>query len=176
MIFGQTETSLFENLNFKGKDTAAWEILLMLLGAYLLGLLTYWLVHKLLHGGSDNSSTVTRSAAPAVSTSSVSRPTQVRAASVAPKKAAVPVSSKVEDLTMIEGIGPKINELLHDAGIKNFSALANATPSKIKSVLEAAGPRFRMHDPATWPKQAALAAKGDFDALEKLKDSLTAGR
>jgi small subunit ribosomal protein S2 len=33
-----------------------------------------------------------------------------------------------------------------------------------------------MFDPTTWPKQAKLAAKGKWDELQALKDSLQGGR
>jgi hypothetical protein len=31
-------------------------------------------------------------------------------------------------------------------------------------------------DPESWPEQAALAAKGDWDALKKLQDELDGGK
>jgi predicted flap endonuclease-1-like 5' DNA nuclease len=85
-------------------------------------------------------------------------------------------SEKPDDLKIIEGIGPKIEELLHAGGYKSFESVAAAQPADIKKILDAAGPRFKMHDPATWSKQAALAAKGDFASLEKLKSELSGGK
>ena len=85
-------------------------------------------------------------------------------------------SSSIDDLRKIEGIGPKIAELLHAEGIKTFSVLAAADANRLKSVLQAAGDRFKMHDPTTWPKQSALAAAGKWDALKKLQDKLDGGR
>jgi len=83
---------------------------------------------------------------------------------------------KKDDLTKIEGIGPKIKELLWDSGIHSFAQLAAADPANIKSTLEDAGPRFKMHDPGSWPKQAKLAASGKWDELKKLQDVLDGGK
>ncbi len=84
--------------------------------------------------------------------------------------------SNRDDLIKIEGIGPKINEILVKAGIVSFQQLADTPVDKLKEVLKAAGGRFVSHDPGTWPEQAALAAKGDWPAFKKLTDELNAGR
>jgi predicted flap endonuclease-1-like 5' DNA nuclease len=104
-------------------------------------------------------------------------------ATKAPKKAAVATEKKApkasvpaDDLTLIEGIGPKIAELLIAAGIVNFADLAKAKPAAIKTILEAAGKRYQMHDPATWPKQAALARDGKTAELEALQAKLKGGK
>ncbi len=83
---------------------------------------------------------------------------------------------KKDDLKVIEGIGPKIEELLHAAGVKTWSDLASAAIETVQAVLDEAGPRYRMHDPATWAKQAALAATGDWETLEAYQDQLQGGR
>lgn len=83
---------------------------------------------------------------------------------------------KQDDLKVIEGIGPKIEDLLHTAGIKTWSDLASAPIETVQAVLDEAGPRYRMHDPATWAKQAALAATGDWESLETYQDQLQGGR
>ena len=81
-----------------------------------------------------------------------------------------------DDLQKIEGIGPKVSELLHVAGIATFAQLASTPVAKLKEVLHAAGPRFAMMEPTTWPEQAALAAKGDWATLDKLQDELDGGK
>jgi predicted flap endonuclease-1-like 5' DNA nuclease len=83
---------------------------------------------------------------------------------------------KKDDLTKIEGIGKKIAELLVAAEISTFEALAGTAPKKIKTILDAAGSRFKMHNPATWPKQAKLAAAGNWADLKKLQTELKAGK
>jgi large subunit ribosomal protein L17 len=92
------------------------------------------------------------------------------------KKAAQPAAAKADDLTIVEGIGPKIAELLVAAGIANFSQLATTKPAAIKTILEAAGKRYQMHDPATWPQQAALARDGKTAELAKLQAELKGGK
>lgn len=97
----------------------------------------------------------------------------------APAKAAAPKAAKAtgaDDLTKIEGVGPKIAELLKNGGIATFAELAKAKAATLKGILDAAGKRYQMHDPATWPTQAALAAKGDWEKLSKLQEELKGGR
>ena len=84
--------------------------------------------------------------------------------------------SKKIDLTAIEGVGPKIAGLLTDAGYGSYEAVAKAKPAALKKVLLAAGKRYTMHDPITWPKQAKLLSKGDMTLLKKLQDELKGGR
>jgi predicted flap endonuclease-1-like 5' DNA nuclease len=81
-----------------------------------------------------------------------------------------------DDLKIVEGIGPKIEGLLNNEGILTFAQLAAAAPERIKEILHAAGPRFQMHDPSTWPQQSALARDGKWDALKKWQDELNKGR
>ena len=81
-----------------------------------------------------------------------------------------------DNLTKIEGIGPKIAGLLNDAGINTFAELGKASVKTLKGILEAAGPRYKMHNPGSWPKQSKLAAAGKWDALDKLQDELDGGR
>jgi predicted flap endonuclease-1-like 5' DNA nuclease len=80
--------------------------------------------------------------------------------------------SKKDDLTKIEGIGKKIAEILTAAGIASFEILAKATPKKLRSILDEAGKKFKTHDPATWPKQAKLAAAGKWTELKKIQAQL----
>lgn len=112
-----------------------------------------------------------------------------KAAKVAtPKKAAAPKAAKEEvapkkvkaakgdDLKLVEGIGPKIEELLHAAGIITFNDLANTEVSKVQEILDAAGSKYKIHDPGTWGKQAKLAADGKWDELMELQDVLKGGK
>ena len=79
-------------------------------------------------------------------------------------------------LKIIEGIGPKIEGLLHDAGITTWEELANAPTEQVQAILDEAGPRYRMHQPTTWAKQARLAADGNWDELVAYQDHLDGGR
>lgn len=81
-----------------------------------------------------------------------------------------------DDLKVVEGIGPKIEALLKSKGIATFSRLASTSEESILKILHDAGPRFQMHDPATWRQQATLAHNGKWEELEELQNRLTGGR
>jgi predicted flap endonuclease-1-like 5' DNA nuclease len=80
------------------------------------------------------------------------------------------------DIEIVEGIGPKIAELLRARGLGSFGALAQASPGTLREILDDHGPAYRVADPSTWPEQARLAADGRWDELRSLQDSLNAGR
>jgi predicted flap endonuclease-1-like 5' DNA nuclease len=81
-----------------------------------------------------------------------------------------------DDLKKIEGVGPKIAELLSEGGIKTFDDLANAQTDRIKEILYAAGANYAVHDPTTWPNQALLASAGEWEKLKELQDELKGGK
>lgn len=97
-------------------------------------------------------------------------------AKAAPVKKAAAKKTAADNLTKIEGIGPKIAGLLKADGIVTFAELGKATQKTLKGILEAAGKRYQMHDPTTWPKQAKLAATGEWEKLAKLQDELKGGK
>ena len=103
----------------------------------------------------------------------------VAAAKPAAAKKAVKVRGKArdgsDDLELIEGIGPKIAELLKGAGIDTFDALAKAPVEKVQEVLDAGGNQFNLAKPETWAEQAALAAAGDWAAFDQLTEALVGG-
>lgn len=103
---------------------------------------------------------------------------QVRATSqrIAVVDVPVLIEEVADDLKIIEGIGPKIEEILNAEGVKTFARLAATSAVNLKEWLEARGPRFQMHDPTTWPEQAALARDGKWDELKKWQDELNKGR
>lgn len=80
-----------------------------------------------------------------------------------------------DDLTKIEGVGPKMSAALKAAGIDTYAKLAGATQADIRQAIEAAGMRLAP-GLASWPEQAELAAKGDWDSLHKLQQRLVGGR
>lgn len=79
-----------------------------------------------------------------------------------------------DDLTRIEGIGPKMSSVLAGAGIETYKELATSHPDVLRDVLRDEGLQFA--DPGTWPEQAALAAMGDWEGLNALQDQLSGGR
>jgi large subunit ribosomal protein L17 len=97
---------------------------------------------------------------------------EASAAPVAPSEA----KEAADDLTKIEGIGPKVAEVLNEAGITTFSKLAESKAEDIKDILEKSGGNFNAQDPTSWPEQSQLAADGKWDELKELQDKLNAGR
>ena len=93
---------------------------------------------------------------------------------VAPAKKEV--AAKADDLTIVEGIGPKAAKVLITAGILTFDALAKAKAVAVKAILTAAEAKVGHLDPTTWAKQAKLAAAGKFAELEALKKALNNGK
>ncbi len=94
----------------------------------------------------------------------------------APKKAAVKKVApepEPDDLTVIEGIGPKIAAVLQESGVRTFAQLAAMSTDQIKATLEG---KVRIAHPGTWTEQAALAARGDWEGLSTLQASLKGGR
>lgn len=87
----------------------------------------------------------------------------------APKKEKAP---KLDDLKIIEGVGPKIETLLKDGGINTWAELAAASVDRLKEILDAAGPRYQIHDPSTWPAQAKFAAEGKWEELKDYQEML----
>lgn len=84
------------------------------------------------------------------------------------------ISQEPDDLTRVEGIGPKINQLLQSSGISTYSQLADADVERLNALLNEAG--ITIADPGTWPKQAKLADEGKWDELEQLQGDLKGGR
>lgn len=96
-------------------------------------------------------------------------------ASVEPQeRARYDEKTSADDLTKIEGIGPKVAKVLDQAGMTTFDALAQADPSDVKKVLNDAG--LQMMNPEGWIEQANLAAKGAWNELEQLQRELKGGR
>lgn len=91
----------------------------------------------------------------------------------APKANAKKQAPKADNLTKIEGIGPKIAETLAAAGIATFAELAKTDAKKIAEII--ADVRGN-HVPDTWTKQAEMAAEGKWDELKKLQDELDGGK
>ncbi|TAG56025.1 MAG: hypothetical protein EAZ27_05815 [Cytophagales bacterium] len=199
---------MYENINPMNKSTAIFEILILLIGAAILGFILAWLlfrnktehaytppvdseeIEKLKKKNNDlmiELGNVKRSntdlsiklddcnkrgiSSPKASVSSKVESVDLNLS--VPNFAAKP---KPDDLKIIEGIGPKIEELLNNGKIFTFSDLANANFETLKTILVNAGSRFQMHDPTTWPQQSALARDGKFEELKKLQDELNAGK
>ena len=106
----------------------------------------------------------------------VAKATNVEA-EVEPTEEAVAKKAKVEadDLTKVEGIGPKAAEALVAAGIATFADLSKGDAEKIKEILTEASSRMAHLDPTSWPKQAKMAADGKWDELKEWQDNTKGG-
>jgi small subunit ribosomal protein S2 len=96
---------------------------------------------------------------------------EVKKEKAAPKKA----KTESDDLTKIEGVGPKAAEALTNAGMGTYADLAKGDANKIKEVLTEASSRMAHLDPTSWPKQAQMAADGKWDELKVWQDNTKGG-
>jgi predicted flap endonuclease-1-like 5' DNA nuclease len=179
---------MFKNvpLAFNFHD-ATTEILIMLLGAFLLGIILSYLLF-----GCDHESEVRSSLRPREDADDIARhmsplppsaPIEAVVAAVSTPTHQTPSQivhthtpqKREDDLKIIEGIGPKIEELLKNSGITSWDQLGKTSASHLKSILDKSGPRFQMHDPSTWPDQAALASEGKWEELKKFQEILIGG-
>lgn len=85
-------------------------------------------------------------------------------------------SVRVDDLTVVEGIGPAIAELCAGIGITTWAELSVTEVSLLRTMLSDAGPGFASHDPTTWPQQARLLAAGSWDEFVAFTGRLEGGR
>jgi len=83
-------------------------------------------------------------------------------------------AAQPDDLTIIEGIGPKVNQVLQASGIQTFAQLAETSEESLKAMLASA--RLQHIDPGTWAEQAALVSEGKMDEFEALTNRLKGGR
>jgi large subunit ribosomal protein L21 len=91
------------------------------------------------------------------------------------KKATTKKASTTEDLTKIEGIGPKAAGALNVAGINTFAELSKTKVPAIQKILDDADGKFGAMKPDTWPEQAKLAAADKWDELKKWQDEMDGG-
>ena len=167
-----------------------------LLAGLLLGWLASWLFNKwfgrteISHVGSGHGGAGSSGAAALVSTSTGTPPAVAKAVASPVTAAVAPtldyaaaaglgfVLKKREgfdDLEIIEGIGPKICDLLHNNGVKTFKQLSAMSVAEINAVLEKGGDRFRLANPASWAQQSNFCANNRWAELRTLQDSLVAG-
>jgi predicted flap endonuclease-1-like 5' DNA nuclease len=81
-----------------------------------------------------------------------------------------------DDLTIIEGIGPRIDDLFHANGVVSFAQLARLSVPEMLDILERGGPHFQLANPGSWALQASLASENRWAELKRLQEELIAGR
>jgi len=127
------------------------EILFMLLVAFLLGYLLALLIYR-----NQGNESVTY-------TSEVEDPLAKK-------------YKNIDNLKIIEGVGPKIETLLNNAGIKSFWDMVHCGIPKLEKILHDAGPSYQMHNPKTWPDQAEMAMQERWSELKEYQDLLNSGK
>ena len=150
----------------EGNPWWLWIIVFVVFAGFVVFMLWWWV------RGADQEEGVAppRSAKPEPPVPSVSR--EAESMAVQPDQPA-----QEDDLTKVEGIGPRISSVFKEAGIRTFAQLAAADPESLEEVLRKVDPNLaRLADPATWPEQAALAAEGHWQDLERLQTELKGGR
>ena len=94
-------------------------------------------------------------------------------------KKATPAKAKkdagADDLTKVEGIGPKAAGALVAAGLVTFADLGKAKVEAVQKILDESEGRFGAMNPGSWPKQAQMAADGKWDELQKWQDEHDGG-
>lgn len=128
-------------------------------------------------GGNSSSEAVSASsfAATSATTGNSSGTTSVAFDAVA-AKAVFGKKVNQDDLTVVEGIGPKIKELFHNHNIATWTALGDCSVEKCQEVLKSGGKRFEIHKPGTWPEQSKMAALGQWQKLKDWQDKLDGGK
>lgn len=84
----------------------------------------------------------------------------------APSSSSYSIDGVPEDLKVVEGIGPKIEVLLKESGIKGLKDLSIVPIENLKEILAKGGTRYRLNDPSSWPEQARLLVNGEVDKLK----------
>ena len=72
---------------------------------------------------------------------------------------------KSSNLQIIEGIGPVMENILHENGIKDWRTLSSKSHGELKAILDTYGDKYKIIDPKDWPVQASLAKMGNWEGL-----------
>lgn len=83
---------------------------------------------------------------------------------------------KEDNLKVLEGIGPKIEEMFREAGIKTWKALSESSVASCQEILNKGGERYKVHDPASWPMQAKMCYEGKWKELFKWQEEHDHGK
>jgi large subunit ribosomal protein L20 len=82
-----------------------------------------------------------------------------------------------DDLTAIEGLGPKSAQALTAAGITTYAQIAAMSAEELEDVVKVkGGVRVIDGQTKTWPKQAQFLVDGDEAGFKKYTDHLVGGR
>ena len=109
---------------------------------------------------------------------------KVEASSIAPvipfdasaAKAAFGKVIKQDDLKVVEGIGPKIEQMFRDGGINTWKELSETAVARCQEILDGGGERYKVHDPASWPMQAKMCYENRWAELFKWQEEHDHGK
>ena len=69
-----------------------------------------------------------------------------------------------DDLTQLNGIGPRISSILSDGGVTTYAQLEHTDPSELRKII-AQGGALPPSSLDSWPTQASYAVRGDWQGL-----------
>jgi predicted flap endonuclease-1-like 5' DNA nuclease len=147
---------------------AGWEFLAIILGSFALG----WIAYYVWYGDAEQAEHIQQT------THNNALVTKEQEA-VGQLPVYMPVGKyavyEENDLQIVEGIGPKIDELFKNAGITTWKELSETSTERMSQILTDAGPRFQFNNPKTWAEQARLAHEGKWKELEVFQSGLIGG-
>ncbi|NND93394.1 MAG: hypothetical protein HKN45_00910 [Flavobacteriales bacterium] len=164
---------MWENITSSTSGAATTEIIIMLLGAFILGYLLRFFI------GSKGDDSSLRSEVDRLRSVNSNLKTELDACnkqSPAVAIAAIERPTNPDDLKKIEGIGPKIEEIMNNGGVWTYASMAEASAGHLNDLILAVWPNNKVHDAGTWPQQAAMARDGKWDELKSLQDQLKGGK
>jgi predicted flap endonuclease-1-like 5' DNA nuclease len=118
---------------------------------------------------------VAAAAAMPVAVDSPTRPPPSRVIDVGAARSAGFNLKHADDLTIIEGIGPKTDELFRSHGVTGFAQLAQLSTADMLAILDQGGPHFKFANPVSWAQQASLASENRWGELKALQEELIGG-
>ncbi len=81
----------------------------------------------------------------------------------------------LDDLQMLDGIGPKVQEALYNEGVTSFAHLASLSLRELEYIVQERQRVRIVGSTSTWIQQAKLAALGDFEGLRELQSRISHG-
>ena len=75
-----------------------------------------------------------------------------------------------DDLTQLNGIGPRISSILSDGGVTTYAELEHTDPSDLRKIIAQSG-ALPPSSLDTWPTQASYAVRGDWQGLASYNNS-----
>ena len=76
--------------------------------------------------------------------------------------------TKPDDLKLVNGIGPKLEEVLKGQGMLTLLQMSQTPLPQLQELVHHAGEKFRLCDPETWAEQAGLILEGKLEEAHAL--------